>query len=58
MWKLQTPSKKLIEWYKKNMLDGLYSRIKKIENENPVLEQRIQDILIPNINGTDNKSIM
>lgn len=58
MWKLQTPSKKLIEWYKKNMLDGLYSRIKKIENENPVLEQRIQDILIPNINGTDNKSIL
>ena len=58
MWKLQTPSKKLIEWYKKTMLDGLYSRIKKIENENPVLEQRIQDILIPNINGTDNKSIL
>lgn len=41
------------------MLDGLYERIKKIENGIPVLEQRIQDILIPkNTDGTDDKSIL
>lgn len=59
MWKLQTPSSKIISWYKKTMLNGLYSRIKKTENGIPVLEQRIQDILIPKAeDGSDDKSIL
>ena len=50
MWKLKAPSSELITWYKNTMLDGLYSRIKKIDNGVPVLEQHIQDILIPKKN--------
>lgn len=59
MWKLKAPSSELITWYKNTMLDGLYSRIKKIDNGVPVLEQHIQDILIPKKNdGSDDKSIL
>ena len=57
MWKLKAPSSELITWYKDTMLDGLYSRIRKIDNGTPVLEQRIQDILIPKAkDGADDKS--
>ena len=57
MWKLKAPSSELITWYKNTMLDGLYSRIKKINNTGvPVLEQRIQDVLIPKVE--DDKSIL
>lgn len=59
MWKLKAPSSELITWYKNTMLEGLYSRIKKIDNDVPVLEQRIQDVLIPKVeDGSDDKSIL
>lgn len=59
MWKLQAPSSDVIKWYKNTMLDGLYSRIKKTKNGIPVLEQRLQDILIPKkADGTDDKSVL
>ncbi len=56
MWKLQTPSSNVISWYKKTMLDGLYSRIKK-STGNIVLSARIQNILVPKAaDGSDDKS--
>ena len=59
MWNLKAPSSELITWYKNTMLDGLYSRIKKRDNGDTVLEQRIQDVLIPKIeDGSDDISIL
>ena len=59
MWKLKAPSSELTAWYKKTMLDGLYLRIKKVNNGIPVLEQQIQNILIPkNDDGDDDKSVL
>lgn len=59
MWNLKAPSSELITWYKNTMLDGLYSRIKKRDNGDTVLEQRIQDVLIPKVeDGSDDISIL
>ena len=59
MWKLKAPTSELITWYKNTMLDGLYLRIKQRDNGDPVLEQKIQDVLIPKVeDGSDDKSIL
>lgn len=59
MWKLKAPSSELITWYKRTMLDGLCSRIKKFNNGVPVLELDVQNILIPQKDdGTDDKTIL
>ena len=59
MWNLKAPSSELITWYKNTMLNGLYLRIKQRDNGVPVLEQKIQDVLIPKVeDGSDDKSIL
>ncbi len=59
MWKLQTPSSKMILWYKETMIAGLYQRIKAVKNGESVLEQRVQDILIPkNADGSEDMTIL
>ena len=61
MWKLRAPSEQLLKWYEKKLLEGLSTRIKsnQDENDNILLDERIQRILIPhNPDGSDDTSIL
>ena len=59
MWKLHAPSPQLITWYKNKMLAGLCTRIKQVDKNGPLLEDRIQEILIPdNPDGSKNYTVL
>lgn len=59
MWKLHAPSSGLITWYKDKILTGLCTRIKQVNEDGPLLGNRIQKILIPvNVDGSENRSIL